>query len=271
MHNKSILTGCLLLLAVMLAGCSQPPTSKPNHMITCTWNKLPDLPGMADTASLGVSAPFVGISNGILLVAGGCNFPDKPVTEGGAKRYYSDIFALDLSDKNAQWQKAGNLPLPVAYGASVTTPEGIVCIGGNNSTDFLADVYLLSMSRSDEKAHICKLDTLPVSMDNLSAAYIDHTIYVAGGNENGKPGHSFYSMKLNKNLDGNWEKLPDFPGQTRLQPVLAAQQSADGSTYLPVERLSACFQGCVWKGCGCNCLFRYALIPSGYKKLDYGD
>ena len=86
MYNKSILTGCLLLLAVMLAGCSQPPTSKPNHMITCTWNKLPDLPGMADTASLGVSAPFVGISNGILLVAGGCNFPDKPVTEGGAKR-----------------------------------------------------------------------------------------------------------------------------------------------------------------------------------------
>lgn len=141
MYNKSILTGCLLLLAVMLAGCSQPPTSKPNHMITCTWNKLPDLPGMADTASLGVSAPFVGISNGMLLVAGGCNFPDKPVTEGGAKRYYSDIFALDLSDKNAQWQKAGNLPLPVAYGASVTTPEGIVCIGGNNSTDFLADVY----------------------------------------------------------------------------------------------------------------------------------
>ena len=108
MYNKSILTGCLLLLAVMLAGCSQPPTSKPNHMITCTWNKLPDLPGMADTASLGVSAPFVGISNGMLLVAGGCNFPDKPVTEGGAKRYYSDIFALDLSDKNAQWQKAGN-------------------------------------------------------------------------------------------------------------------------------------------------------------------
>lgn len=136
MHNKSILTGCLLLLAVMLAGCSQPPTSKPNHMITCTWNKLPDLPGMADTASLGVSAPFVGISNGILLVAGGCNFPDKPVTEGGAKRYYSDIFALDLSDKNAQWQKAGNLPLPVAYGASVTTPEGIVCIGETTAPIF---------------------------------------------------------------------------------------------------------------------------------------
>ena len=49
-------------------------------------------------------------------------------------------------------------------------------------------------------------------------------------------------MKLNKNLDGNWEKLPDFPGQTRLQPVLAAQQSADGvriylsSGFQPVSK-----------------------------------
>ena len=102
-------------------------------------------------------------------------------------------------------------------------------------------------------------------MDNLSAAYIDHTIYVAGGNENGKPGHSFYSMKLNKNLDGNWEKLPDFPGQTRLQPVLAAQQSADGvriylsSGFQPVSKdaygvpspevaqwLTATVQSCLW-------------------------
>ena len=58
------------------------------------WTKLPDLPGAADTASLGVSAPFAGIHNGVLIVAGGCNFPDKPVTEGGAKRYYSEIFVL---------------------------------------------------------------------------------------------------------------------------------------------------------------------------------
>ena len=147
MHNKSILTGCLLLLAVMLAGCSQPPTSKPNHMITCTWNKLPDLPGMADTASLGVSAPFVGISNGMLLVAGGCNFPDKPVTEGRSQTILQRYIRPRPFRQNAQWQKAGNLPLPVAYGASVTTPEGIVCIGETTAPIFLADVYLLSMSR----------------------------------------------------------------------------------------------------------------------------
>ena len=131
MYDKSIITGWLILLLFSLAGCNHS-TSEKTANIMINWNKLPDLPGMADTASLGVSAPFTGISNGMLLVAGGCNFPDKPVTEGGAKKYYSDIFALDLSNPASGWKKAGNLPFPVAYGATVTTPDGIICIGGNN-------------------------------------------------------------------------------------------------------------------------------------------
>ena len=104
-------------------------------------------------------------------------------------------------------------------------------------------------------------------MDNLSAAYIDHTIYVAGGNENGKPGHSFYSMKLNKNLDGNWEKLPDFPGQTRLQPVLAAQQSADGVRIY----LSSGFQPVSKDAYGKDVDAIVSSDMLSYQKLDYGD
>ena len=223
--NKTILTGWLVLLLFSLAGCNHP-ASKPNE-IMINWSKLPDLPGMADTASLGVSAPFVGISNGKLLVAGGCNFPGKPVTEGGAKKYYSDIFALDLSAPAAGWKKAGNLPYPVAYGAAAVTPEGIVCIGGNNSGTFFPDVYLLSWNTTDEKADIRKLPSLPAPMDNLSATYIDSTVYVAGGNENTHPCNTFLSLQ--PATESNWNSLPGFPGAARVQPVLAAQKAEDGT------------------------------------------
>lgn len=189
------------------------------------WSKLPDLPGMADTASLGVSAPFAGISNGMLLVAGGCNFPDKPVTEGGEKRYYSDIFALDLSAVSNGWKKAGNLPFAVAYGASVTTPYGIVCIGGNNSDGSSAEVFQLTWNEDTGKADIIQYESLPEPMDNLSACFIGNTMYVAGGNCDQHPSCTFLSKDMAK---AGWNRLPDFPRPARVQPVLAAQQSKDG-------------------------------------------
>lgn len=226
MHNKTILIGWLILLLFSAAGCSRP-ASKPNQ-IMINWSKLPDLPGMGNTASLGVSAPFAGISNGMLLVAGGCNFPDKPVTEGGAKKYYSDIFALDLSADTKKWQKVGNLPVPVAYGGSAITPQGIICIGGNNSEKSLSDVYLLSWNEANKTADITPLASIPAPMDNLAATYTDGIVYLAGGNENGNTCHTFMSMKTEKTMDNGWEKLPDFPGPARVQPVLSAQKSADG-------------------------------------------
>ena len=222
------------------------------------WNKLPNLPGMADTASLGVSAPFTGISNGMLLVAGGCNFPDKPVTEGGTKKYYSDIFALNLSNPASGWKKAGNLPFPVAYGATVTTPDGIICIGGNNSDTFFPDVCLLSWNTTDEKAEINTLPSLPAPMDNLSATYTDHTVYVAGGNKNTLPCNSFLSMDLT--AGSNWVNLPDF------RPVcFSSPKVSRRCTYLSGRRFPAHSERY-----GSDRTSRYALVPSGNKNVENG-
>lgn len=81
----------------------------------------------------GVSASFAGCIDDMLLLAGGANFPDIPAEKGGSKMYYKDVYAASIAeDTLLSWQKVGELPQPIAYGFSVSTPEGVVCVGGMN-------------------------------------------------------------------------------------------------------------------------------------------
>ena len=202
--------GCLLM-----ASCAQPQ-SKTDKPMTA-WTKLADLPAADQREALGVSAPFAGTHNGLLIVAGGCNFPDKPVAEGGSKRYYEEVFLLEKEG----WQVVGKLPMPVAYGATVSTPEGVICVGGNNAEQSLNEVLRLSLDATDHTLRIESLPSLPVAMDNLSAAYSDGHLFVAGGNANGSPCQSAYHLDLTSAAPA-WEQLPDFLGPCRVQPVLTA-------------------------------------------------
>ena len=222
--NKIHYIVCVALGLALWSACRHGGTDKKEETEMIQWNRLPDLPGMEGTASLGVSAPFTGVTGNRLIVAGGCNFPDKPVAEGGTKQYYAEIWTLDLSADSAQWTNAGVLPRAVAYGASIGTPYGIVCAGGNDSASSFTDVFLLSANDTSEACTIRPLPSLPVAMDNFAATYMDGKVYVAGGNANGTPSHAFYYLDLSVRTDsGRWEKLPDFPGAARVQPVLVAQ------------------------------------------------
>ena len=206
-----------------------------------SWFRLPDLPGTEKSPSSGVSAPFTGISGGQLLVAGGCNFSDKPAAEGGTKEYYSDIYALDITTRSpAGWRRIGKLPLPLAYGASVTTPEGLVWIGGNNNEEVSGQVFFVNWNGEKQQLHIFELPPLPIPLDNLSATYADGHLYVAGGkgksqtapigkdDSQAAPTNPLFSLQLTPSLQKEWVRLPDFPGPVRVQPVLTAQQSGDG-------------------------------------------
>lgn len=172
------------------------------------------LPSYPDT--LGVSAPFAGYVGGTLLVAGGCNFPDCPAAEGGKKVFYRHVYALDDA-AGAAWRLVGAMPRNLAYGASVETPEGLLCIGGSGKDGATADVFLLKFTNNGLQT--TSLPSLPVTLTEGGAALIGHTVYAVGGRQ-GDGGNGLYALNINRPTA--WQKLASFPGTSRLQPSVVA-------------------------------------------------
>lgn len=103
-----------------------------------SWRRAPDLiPSAGQSEQEGVAGAFAGYSNGVLLVAGGANFPGawKQYREGRnhahfglGKAWHDDIYAL----VDSQWLLAGHLPQARAYGVSLQLDDGVLLIGGEN-------------------------------------------------------------------------------------------------------------------------------------------
>ena len=193
-------------------------------------------PALSAFGGQGVSGAFAGTAGDYVLVAGGCNFPDKPAADGGQKVFYTDVYALPLScvgatddARSGSWQRVGSLPCGLAYGASVTTPEGIVCLGGTadgqKSEDF---AVLLSFDKTGQ-LQSQDIPVLPVGLDNFAAAFGDGFIYVAGGLHNGIVNRKVFRLRWP--LGAAWEELPDMPGPARVQPCAVVQKEAIGSNF----------------------------------------
>jgi len=185
------------------------------------FTRLPSLPDRE-----GFASPFCGVSGGGLIAAGGANFPGRKPWEGGTKVWYDSIFFLERPD--ASWRMAGRLPRACAYGASLTTPRGIACLGGGNATEHFTDCFLLRWNGSN--IVIEPLPKLPRPCAFMTAALLDNRIYVAGGTE--KPDstnalHSFWSLDLSASR--GWRELDAWPGPGR---ILATAGAADGSVFV---------------------------------------
>ncbi len=245
--NMNLEIGIKLLLLLLVVGSREADSSVPlcNGVNKNSILKLSALPKLIvfekDGRQEGLSAAYGGVLDGAVVVAGGCNFPGKPAAEGGEKVYYNEIYVLREPDKApAGWEEAGKLPLEVGSGASVTLPEGVVCIGGRNAIQALTRVWLLKWNAAGTSVVAEDLPELPVGMDNMTAATDGRNIYVAGGNIEGNPGNRCFVLKGIQACQ--WEELPAFPGSARIQPVGSV---LDGKFYLmggfqPVVRGQEC-------------------------------
>ena len=183
----------LILLLFFLCGQLTAQTEK---KLDFKWDTIATL-----NDDLGVNGAFSGIHNDAFIVAGGANFPNDPVWEGGEKVWYNTIEVLQKSNDRYNWISVNaKLPRKLAYGASVSTPDGLLCIGGNNSDGTFSEVFLLKWNPREKKIEIEKQPDLPVPLANMQATNIGDEVFVVGGQEeNGsKASNKFFSFKTEK-------------------------------------------------------------------------
>lgn len=203
----------LLLLSLASPVLALPPEN---------WSRLPDLPD-----PVGFAAPFAGIHDDRLIVAGGANFPGQMPWEGGAKVWHDSVFVLD--HPSARWRLLGKLPRRAAYGVSISTTEGLICIGGSDAARHHDQVFRLTLDGDTIRVH--DLPPLPQPCANLSGALLGRLIVVAGGID--KPDavealRAVWALDLDA-PDRGWRSLDPLPAPGRM---LAAAGARDGALFL---------------------------------------
>lgn len=222
------------LLPILFAGLAGTAAA-------ASWDELPSLPPPAgQTRALGVAGPFAGVHRDALIVAGGANFPDRLPWDGGAKVWWDDIWVLERRpDGGVGWvsDRTFRLPRPLGYGVTISTPEGLVLIGGHDVERCHAEVLLLSWDPQNREIRRAALPSLPAPLTFMSGAIIGRTIYVAGGQQAMKgavPTNVFWALDLARAGQpgaSTWRSLPSWPGPPRVLSVASAQHSARGEEF----------------------------------------
>ena len=179
--------------------------------IALPWKIAGELPTSDGRPSLGVAGPVAGVHNNVLIVGGGANFPNGMPWLGGAKKYYNDVYVFEKSnDSIISSKKIFHLPFTVAYTANCSTPQGIVCAGGENEKGISKKVLLLQWNENEKEIVIKELPDLPVAVTNALITAVDGHVYLAGGETPHGVSNNFFELDL-KNTNAGWKQLPSLP------------------------------------------------------------
>ena len=174
---------------------------------------IPPPPGASQ--QFGIAGAWAGIHHNVLLIGGGANFPDGMPWLGGKKKYYKDVYAFLKNEEGTLSLLSNNLqlPFPIAYGASCSTPKGIVCAGGENEQGLSNQVILLQWSESEKNISFQSLPPLPLPLSNPSITHKENIVYLAGGEGKSGVSTSFFSLDL-ENTAAGWKVLPSLSQPT---------------------------------------------------------
>ena len=203
----------------------------------------------------GVSGHIAGEPcQGQLVMAGGCNFPDRPAREGGAKRYYSEIYIADYlgafnlacetkaSELDMGWKLVGHLPHPTAYAAFQLYDDQLIVAGGQSAAGDLSDAYIIQLSDSLD-VEITPLPSLPEPRSGMASALIKNVLYLIGGHVNGKLSNTVLSLDLSS-PQKEWREETPYPHSPFLK-LVATTNLGEYSTpsYVPCLVVMGSFTG----------------------------
>jgi solute:Na+ symporter, SSS family len=165
--------------------------------VVCSDFRLPPLPQVR-------AGSFAGVSGNALILAGG-DLTDQ-------------VYVLPAGE-NQVWHSAV-LHEKLAWGASVTINDSLLCIGGIGSNGCQATVIRLQWR--DGKLSEQNLPDLPVPRAWAGAAALGNILFVIGGSANpdgSAPSNDLYSLDLS-DPQARWQKLAPMPGPGVIQPAV---------------------------------------------------
>lgn len=176
------------------------------------WTTLPTLPGGKGWAGM-----YAGVSHGTLFALGGANFPARLPWEGGQKKWYDGIYALD---RGKAWRKLEQkLPESAGYGVTVSYQNRIILAGGSNETGHLSRVIGYEWNGTRLASHA--YPALPHPLANMAGSLVGENVLVVAGGIQAPGGPALrkcYALDLANPAMG-WVELPVWPGPERQFPV----------------------------------------------------
>lgn len=234
MAGSRVFSSLNCFLCVFLFSFGLVQASSPQHP-SLQWSKdsIPPLPNSFGFAG-GYAALLQEGSQRYLLFCGGANFPytnpfdeDANAQNKQPKIFSTQSFLLPLAKKGltpkegATWQATTSLPLPLAYGASISLESGkALFIGGENDNGPSDAVFLISLKNGQ-----LTFDHLPPlfqPLTGISAASIDSKVYLFSGDNTKGSQAQFLCLDIaNTNPQSwRWSALP-WPKQPSGAPARA--------------------------------------------------
>ena len=243
---------CILILGFTGSCLSNASAQELDHQ-RLSFESIPALPD-----DLGVAGPIVGVIDDAMIVAGGANFAaaNDPKLWDLPKKYHSKVWVLDRTEQSGltsfSWNQnvVGKLSRDVAYSSVVSTPLGVLCLGGENSDGSTNRAFLLNVAREGNEGwavveNDLGVPDLPEKCTAGGAAKVgDHVYLVAGQvqkvNDNKAASRIVWRLNLSKlaaDLDSDvnaksdrWERVASWPsdGPRRMFPQVAVQHDGFG-------------------------------------------